>query len=65
MHWSSPRLDHFPGYFRRLSSTRRKYRPPAGVDPTFMEKVVAQSDARVVRRFVAQEAGAQLLRDAD
>ena len=54
-----------PGYFRRLSSTRRKYRPPAGVDPSFMEKVVAQSDARVVRRFVAQDAGAQLLRDAD
>eukprot|EP00438_Fugacium_kawagutii_P012988 Skav230939 [mRNA] locus=scaffold2774:150000:150559:- [translate_table: standard] len=52
-------------YFRRLSNTRRKYRPPAGVDPSFMEKVVAQSDARVVRRFVAQEAGAQLLRDPD
>ena len=53
------------GYFRRLSNTRRKYRPPAGVDPSFMEKVVAQSDVRVVRRFVAREAGAQLLRDAD
>lgn len=52
-------------YFRRLSSTRRKYRPTAGVDPSFMEKVVAQSDPRVVRRFVAREAGAQLLRDSD
>ena len=27
-------------YFRRLANTRRKYRPAAGVDPTFMERVV-------------------------
>ena len=52
-------------YFRRLANTRRKYRPAAGVDPTFMERVVNESDAQLVRRFVARDSGAQLMRDAD
>ena len=50
-------------YFRRLANTRRKYRPATSVDPTFMERVVNDSDAQLVRRFVARESGAQLMRD--
>ncbi|CAE7589381.1 Pcsk5 [Symbiodinium sp. CCMP2592] len=52
-------------YFRRLANTRRKYRPAAGVDPTFMERVVHNSDSQLVKRFVARDSGAQLMRDAD
>lgn len=46
-------------YFRRLSNTRKRYATRVGVDPIFVDRVVHQSPAWLVRRFVAQETGAK------
>lgn len=51
-------------YFRRLANTRKKYVSQSGVDPSFIEKVVANSDSRLVRRFVAIDNGAKEFKDS-
>lgn len=51
-------------YFRRLANTRKRYVSQSGVDPSFIEKVVANSDAGLVRRFVARDDGAKEFKDS-
>lgn len=44
-------------FFRRLNNTRKKYVQRVGVDPIFMDLIVHQSPAWLIRRFMAHESG--------
>jgi len=44
-------------YFRRLNNTRKRYVNRIGVDPVFVNSVVDQSPAWLIRRYVAKDTG--------
>eukprot|EP00927_Polykrikos_kofoidii_P074031 TRINITY_DN70019_c0_g1_i1.p1 TRINITY_DN70019_c0_g1~~TRINITY_DN70019_c0_g1_i1.p1 ORF type:complete len:631 (-),score=59.38 TRINITY_DN70019_c0_g1_i1:151-2043(-) len=46
-------------YFRRLSNTRKRYTARIGGDPVFVDRIVHQSPAWLIRRFVAKDTGAK------
>jgi len=46
-------------YFRRLSNTKKRFRTRGGIDPMFLNDVVHESPAFLVKRFIAKHEGKQ------
>mmetsp|Transcript_46808 Transcript_46808/g.117938 ORF Transcript_46808/g.117938 Transcript_46808/m.117938 type:complete len:407 (-) Transcript_46808:23-1243(-) len=44
-------------YFRRLANTKKRFRTRGGIDPMFINDVVATSPAYLVKRFMANQEG--------
>lgn len=47
-------------YFRRLSNVQRRYRSRVGINPMFINEVVQQAPAHMIRRFTSKESGSQM-----